>query len=334
MATFDGKWVYLDRSGQPLYDQGGYGRPDKKGLRLSPEEALYLLLRGKIESPDFSFESLLSEFVREKNFMRKFLVYRDIRERGFVIQPGPHDFRIFKRGEKPKTGQSKYLLRVLSERDTIDFYKIAEETRGAFNMRKQFLLAVVDDEDELTYYEVSTHKFEHIPGCTSDKPVTGNVFGTNVIAVLEPDSILEQSFFGTRLSEDYLLLSPLEAVYLNSKGMLILIRDGKEISPEIYTNLVMEEDNEFVSKLRVYSDLRNAGMYPRTGYKFGHHFRVYSGQHSHSELLVHAYAANSLLSMSIISRSVRMSHSVKKKMLFASLKDREILYIEFKRIKL
>ena len=83
MATFDGKWVYLDRSWQSLYDQGGYGRPEKKGLRLSPEEALYLLLRGKIESPDFNFESLLSEFVREKNFMRKFLVYRELAHKIF-----------------------------------------------------------------------------------------------------------------------------------------------------------------------------------------------------------------------------------------------------------
>jgi len=334
MATFDGKWVHLDRSGLSLYDQGGYGRPDKNGLRLSPEEALYLLLRGKIESRHFSFASLLSGFVSEKNFMRKFLVYRDIRERGYVIQPGPHDFRIFKRGSKPKTGQSKYLLRVLSERDTIDFYKIAEETETAFNMRKQFLLAVVDDEDELTYYEVRTHKFEsdirHAPG----QAVSGDVFGTNVIANLAPDSDLEDRFYGTRLGNDYLLLSPLEAVYLNSKDMLNLVIDGKEISPEIYTDPVTEEDNEFVSKLKVYSDLRDAGMYPRTGYKFGHHFRVYKGQHTHSELLVHAYADHSGLSMSIISRSVRLAHSVKKKMLFACLKDREILYIEFTRIKL
>ncbi|MDG6250948.1 MAG: endonuclease, partial [Methanocalculus sp.] len=38
--------------------------------------------------------------------------------------------------------------------------------------------------------------------------------------------------------------------------------------------------------------------------------------------------------ISTISRSVRMAHSVKKKMLFACVQNEEIVYIEFARIKL
>src|SRR5512137_2241919 len=141
-----------------LYEQSGYGRPDKDGLRLSMQEALYLLHREKIEVPDSTFDTLFAEFCDRPNFLRSFLVYRDLRERGYVVQTGPHDFRVFRRGEKPGKGESLYLIRVLSERDPIRFGKFIEEVVASKNMRKQYVLAVVDDEDELTYYEIKLQK--------------------------------------------------------------------------------------------------------------------------------------------------------------------------------
>ena len=38
--------------------------------------------------------------------------------------------------------------------------------------------------------------------------------------------------------------------------------------------------------------------------------------------------------MSVISRSVRLAHSVKKKMLFACMENDEVVFIEFARMKL
>ena len=71
---------------------------------------------------------------------------------------GPHDFRVFRRGEKPGNGESLYSLRVLSERDPVRFSTLIEEMTASKNMRKQYVLAVVDDEDELTYYEIKFQK--------------------------------------------------------------------------------------------------------------------------------------------------------------------------------
>ena len=153
-ATFDGTAVRLGKDGRALYEQSGYGRPDRQGLRLSPQEALYLLHRQKIAFDDLTFDTLFAEFADQSNFLRSFLVYRDLRERGYVVQTGPHDFRVFRRGEKPGTGESLYLVRVLSERDPVRFEKLIEEVVASRNMRKQYVLAVVDDEDELTYYEI------------------------------------------------------------------------------------------------------------------------------------------------------------------------------------
>ena len=51
-------------------------------------------------------------------------------------------------------------------------------------------------------------------------------------------------------------------------------------------------------------------------------------------MLVHAVPSRTSTPMSAVSRSVRLAHSVKKKMLFACIYNSDIGYIEFARIKL
>ncbi len=335
LATFDGTWVRLGGEGRTLYEQGGYGRLEGTDLRLSPEEALYLMERGKIAVKDFTFDALLGLFAGQPNFVRRYLVYRDIRERGYVVQPGPHDFRVFRRGHKPGAGRSQYLIRVLSERDLIVFEHLDEEVLAAANMRKQYLLAIVDDEDELTYYEVRVQDLPGVgepAGC--DRPVEASLFGTYALAHLPPGMPIEENWYGKRLDPERLLLRPVESIYLMRKGCLTVARDGEPLAAEEFLTLAAEKDIEILEKERVFSDLREKGYIPRTGYKFGHHFRVYSGKKTHSEMLVHAVTAGTSTPMSAVSRSVRLAHSVKKKMFFACIYNSNIRYTEFARIKL
>ena len=157
-ARLDGQWVLLEKEGKLLYEQSGYGRPIGTGLRLSPAEALYLVHRGKIEVPDHTFDTLLTLFSQDSGFIRQFLVYWDIRERGYAIQTGPQDFRVFRRGHRPGRGESLYMVRVISERDLIDFSKIHSDLCATAHMRKQHVIGVVDDENEITYYEIKRQK--------------------------------------------------------------------------------------------------------------------------------------------------------------------------------
>ena len=335
LATFDGTWVRLGSEGRVLYEQGGYGRLEGTGLRLSPEEALYLIERNKIDVKEFGFDALLALFAGQPNFIRRYLVYRDIRERGYVIQPGPQDFRVFRRGHKPGAGKSRYLIRVLSERDIVDFDRLSQDVLTAVNMRKQYLLAVVDDEDELTYYEVRVQDLPGVGepvGCAA--PVEATLFGTYALTHLPPGTPLEEDWYGKRLDPERLLLRPVESIYLMRKGCLSVTRDGGEMTAEQFLDAAAEKDVEIREKERVFSDLREKGYIPRTGYKFGHHFRVYSGKKSHSEMLVHAVPSGTSTPMSAVSRSVRLAHSVKKKMLFACTYNNDIRYVEFARIKL
>jgi tRNA-intron endonuclease len=333
-ARFDGTRVLLGPEGRVLYDQSGYGRPEKAGLRLAPEEAAYLVHRGKIDIPGYDFDRILSLFAEKPDFLRNFLVYRDIRERGYAVQTGPHDFRVFRRGQRPGSGQSQYLVRVLSERDLIDFDVLISEATASAHMRKQHVLAVVDDENELTYYEIKIPTLAPAAGNAEFPYLEGLLVGKAAIVRPADMDAPELESFGMRLDENRLVLSPLEILHLTGTGMLTLHKDGDIQDPEEYATAVAGQDVELQEKRRVYEDLREKGYIPRTGYKFGHHFRVYSGKKPHSEMLVHAIAHGTCLPMSTISRSVRLAHSVKKKMLFGCEYSTKIQYIEFARVKL
>jgi tRNA-intron endonuclease len=317
-----------------LHEQGGFGRMERGGLRLSPEEALYLVHREKVEVGGYSFETLLAAFADRPGIFRSFLVYRDIRERGYAVQPGVGHYRLFRRGERPGTGRSRLLVRVLSERDLVDFEVIRSEVETSDNMRKDHVLAVVDDEGELTYYGVKVSDLPPVSPPPACPPAEGRLFGSTVILAPPVPEGIREAWFGTPLDDERLVLSPVEALYLMRRGSLSLPGDAGSPGPEKYLEQALPSDPELTEKAAVYADLREQGYIPRTGYKFGHHFRVYAKDRSHSDLLVHAIPPGQALPVSIISRSVRLAHSVKKKMFFACVHPSGIRYIEFGRRKL
>ncbi|HSQ92741.1 MAG TPA: tRNA-intron lyase [Methanoregula sp.] len=334
-VIFDGTTVRTGKDGKSLYEQSGYGRPEAGGLRLSLQEALYLLHRQKIEVTGYTFDTLFSEFCTRPDFLRSFLVYRDLRERGYVVQTGPHDFRVFRRGEKPGKGESLYLVRVLSERDPIRFEKLIGEVIASRNMRKQYVLAVVDDEDELTYYEIKLPKLAD--ACSTLPPLSHHdalLVGKSGMIRTPDRSDLETAGYGKRLDPERLILSPVELLFLMDKGAVTLMRDTGRVNPADLLAIAGETDQELAIKNAVYAELRSHDYTPRTGYKFGHHFRVYCGENVHSDLLVHAVEKDAELPMSVISRSVRLAHSVKKKMFFGAVHSSGIQFVEFARIKL
>ncbi len=319
-----------------LYEQSGYGRIEKTGkLRLACVEALYLIARGKIEVEGFSFDQLLAECAKFPGFLRSFTVYRDIRERGYVVTTGPQDYRIFPRGQRPGHGQSRYLLRVVSERDLVDLSVVLSEAQSAANMRKQFLLAAADDEHEITYYEIRIQKLQRKDEETTEYPsIPARLAGVSAYVTEDGSGItetLKNRWLGTLLDGKHMFLAPVETAWMLEHKQLQL---EPEMGAEAYQKFAAENDPEFAEKMITYRYLRSLGFSPRTGYKYGHHFRVYTEQNNHSEMLVHACPHSLTLPMSMISRSVRLAHSVKKKMLFASINDDELTFIEFARMKL
>ena len=145
-----------------ILNERGFGELEDKALVLSIIEATYLVETEKMEvikgDTAVSFEELVkfgSE--KEEEFYNKYLVYKDLRERGLLVRSGLKfgtDFRLYDRGEAVGKGHSKYLVHVVPEEYTCSFPEMARALRLAKNVNKDMLYAIVDGECDITYYLV------------------------------------------------------------------------------------------------------------------------------------------------------------------------------------
>ena len=140
----------------------GFGELENKALVLSIIEAAYLLETEKMEvvkgDESLSFDELVKlGGQKEDEFYNKYLVYKDLRERGLVVRTGLKfgtDFRLYDRGEVVGKGHSKYLVHVVPEEYTCSFPEMARALRLAKNVNKDMIYAIVDEECDVTYYLV------------------------------------------------------------------------------------------------------------------------------------------------------------------------------------
>src|SRR3989339_2125220 len=105
---------------QSLYNNGRYGVILENGkLQLSLIEALYLMEKKKIKIYDgrnkvIKFDSFLRKTRKiEPNFWIRYCVYKDIRNRGYIIKTALKfgaDFRVYDRGVKPGEDHAKWIV--------------------------------------------------------------------------------------------------------------------------------------------------------------------------------------------------------------------------------
>lgn len=147
-----------------LYEQGSFGKLMEDGkVQLALTEALYLMERGRIEIYDGRKRILSSaQFLRkarkaEPNFWTRYCVYKDMRNRGYVIKTALKfgaDFRVYDRGIKPGEAHARWIVYPVHEGETLTWYDFAAKNRVAHSTRKRLLIGIVDDEGDVTYYEI------------------------------------------------------------------------------------------------------------------------------------------------------------------------------------
>jgi len=163
MALLVKERVVIEDSAQmDELEKRGFGERDGNML-LAPEEALYLKEKDGIEIEDergkkLNFNSLMKHFTRlDKEFPRKFFVFRDLKNRGFVVKTGfkfGSHYRVYARGEKPGSGHAVWLVHCIPEEFICDFSDISRAVRLAQNVRKKMIYAVLDKEGDITYYKI------------------------------------------------------------------------------------------------------------------------------------------------------------------------------------
>jgi len=151
-----------------LYTQSRYGTLlENSKLQLSLLEALYLLQKKKIEvsdsrNKDMDFEMFLKKATKlEPNFWIRYCVFKDMRDRGYIIKTALKfgaDFRVYDRGVKPGEDHARWIIYPVHEGATLTWYEFAAKNRVAHSTKKRLMMGIVDDEGDVTYYEIKWMK--------------------------------------------------------------------------------------------------------------------------------------------------------------------------------
>lgn len=156
-----GNRVILDAGTSSELIDSFFGTKQDGKLILSSEEALYLVEKGKIDvyekGKKLTFNSLLRKFSKVKDFWTKYVVYRDLRDKGYIAKEALKyggDFRVYYKGEKPMEEHSRWICIAIKDTDFIKPRVLSAIVRVTHTVRKKLLIAVVDKEDEVTYYEL------------------------------------------------------------------------------------------------------------------------------------------------------------------------------------
>ncbi len=154
-----------------IFENGYFGRwISENTLSLEPEEILLLLDRGRIileltnTGKRIESEELVVHFTSlNPNFWSRYLVYKDLRNRGYVVSIGTRitaPFRIYSRGGKPGESVSKTVIYPIPEGEDIDLNLLDQIVKQSKIDRKTLLLSVIDRLGDVTYYQASQLELE------------------------------------------------------------------------------------------------------------------------------------------------------------------------------
>ncbi|KAB1187203.1 MULTISPECIES: tRNA-intron lyase [Haloferax] len=304
---------------QRFHDSRGYGRPTGgNDLDVAPVEAAHLLSRGDIDSVDGMG---LRELLARTGTTLDFVVYKDLRDRGFYLSPAREawpgvddpegaDFLVYPRGKGPWDGEVEYRIRVVGERQSIPVSSLGET-----------VLAIVDEDGDLTYFD--TEGYDPEGTAVEDLPsgLDAELLSDRALLWDGVDQLYQQGFYGQRLygrnaDSGPLQLSLLEAAYLARRDVLDIAES------DVVSRGHDVEGDRFDRRLAVYTALREMKTVPKSGFKFGSDFRVYTdfetvSNLSHSEFLVRVVTPDHTFVPRDLSLDVRLAGGVRKRMVFA-----------------
>ena len=159
--------VWNIQESRDLFRNGYFGKPigipkpnpDEINVPLILDlmEGCYLLEISKLkiyrDKKKVSLEELV-KICREEyhNFDKKYLVYKDFREKKYVVNPGIKfgcDFAVYNRG--PGIDHAPYLIQVYNKNDSISSTGVVLAGRLASSVKKQFILAIPSGKSSVDY---------------------------------------------------------------------------------------------------------------------------------------------------------------------------------------
>ncbi|WP_299292064.1 tRNA-intron lyase [Nitrosopumilus sp.] len=159
--------VWNIEDSKKLFSKGYYGKPIgipkpnpeeiDAPLILDLIEGLYLLENKKITITKSKQKVTVDEMTdickkEYHDFDKKYLVYKNFRDKGYIINPGIKfgcDFAVYEKG--PGIDHAPYLIQVYIRNEPITSTGIVLAGRLATTVRKQFILAIPKGKDKVDF---------------------------------------------------------------------------------------------------------------------------------------------------------------------------------------
>ena len=147
-------------------DLKGFGEIEKEKLFLKSFETLYLLYSKRLilkkRKKPIDFDSFMG-ICQKTDFeiLTKFLIYRDLRNRGYVVKDGfgfGSDFRVYERGHYGEKG-AKFLIFGLNEGQQEKMGNLQKKVEEITQMGKEPIIAVIERRGEVIYYKINKMNF-------------------------------------------------------------------------------------------------------------------------------------------------------------------------------
>ena len=147
-------------------EQKGYGEIEKGKLLLKQFETLYLLYAKRLvlkkgkKQIDFNTFMNISHKT-DPEILTKFLIYRDLRNRGYIVKDGfgfGSDFRVYERGHFGEKG-AKFLIFGLNEGQKEKMGNLQKKVEEITQMGKEPIIAVIERRGEVIYYKINRMNF-------------------------------------------------------------------------------------------------------------------------------------------------------------------------------
>jgi len=157
-----------ERSSIDALTSRGYGTSEDEVFTLAFHEALYLENKSMLDVKDakgnlVDFQNLLHCYEAVNgNAWISYMVYRDLRSRGYVAREGfgaGIDFRVYERGGYGKD-TAPYLVLSTQEGQPLRLEKLADALQQCQSQKKELILAVMNRRGEIVYYSVSQLTFK------------------------------------------------------------------------------------------------------------------------------------------------------------------------------
>lgn len=162
-VVFTGETLFSNKKDAfTLYEKSRFGEAKEGKIIYSFFEALYLLEKGKIDviegKKKLNFEKFIEKLKElDKRIQIKYIVFKDMRNRGYIIKTALKfgaEFRVYDKGKKPGEEHAKWILYPVRESDMLTWHEFAAKNRVAHSTKKNLLIGIVDEENDVTYYEI------------------------------------------------------------------------------------------------------------------------------------------------------------------------------------